>query len=175
MPGRRLARIVWSGHRRIDCTRHPHPDAVWPVRVEAGAIADGVPHRDLWLSPEHAVLLRTDADTVLVPIRHLLNGTSIAQVPLAAVTYWHVELASHDAIVAEGLPAESYLDTGNRADFDNSGPAVSVHPTFADTVWRASACAPQLRHGEALEALRRRFADRAAKFAPPGAAGAIRL
>jgi len=36
------------------------------------------------------------------------------QVPLESVEYWHVELDSHDVILAEGLAAESYLDTGNR-------------------------------------------------------------
>ena len=132
--GHRLTPIVWLGYRHIDCLRHPSPTDVWPVRVEAGAIANGVPHRVLLLSPEHAVLLHHDATSVLVPIRHLLNGTTIAQVPVPSITYWHVELASHDAIIAEGLAAESYLDTGNRADFANGGPAVTVHPTFADLV-----------------------------------------
>jgi hypothetical protein len=161
--GRRLAPIVWLGHRQVNCLGHPCTTDVWPICVKAGAIADRVPHRDLWLSPEHAVLLRTGAETVLVPIRHLLNGTTIAQMPCETVTYWHVELASHDAIVAEGLPAETYLDTGNRADFANGGPAVTVHPTFADAVWRAKACAPQLRHGDALAALQYRLAIRAAR------------
>jgi hypothetical protein len=160
--GRRLAPVAWLGYRHVNCVGHPRPHEVWPIRIKAGAIADGIPHRDLWLSAEHAVLLRTEAETVLVPVRHLLNGTTIAQVPYASVTYWHVELASHEVIVAEGLPAETYLDTGNRADFANSGPAVTVHPTFADAVWRASACAPQLRHGDALDALQRRLAGRAA-------------
>jgi hypothetical protein len=34
------------------------------------------------------------------------------------VTYYHVELATHDVILADGLPCESYLDTGNRAAFE---------------------------------------------------------
>jgi hypothetical protein len=156
-----FAPIVWLGHRHIDCQRHPRPHDVWPIRITAGAIADGVPHRDLWLSPEHAVLFRDEVAGMLVPIRHLLNGTSIAQVPVASITYSHLELARHDAIVAEGLPAETYLDTGNRADFADAGPVVTMHPTSADTVWRAKACAPQLRHGDALIALQRRLAVRA--------------
>jgi hypothetical protein len=160
--GRGLAPVVWLGHRQVDCARHPRPGAVWPIRVQAGAISDGVPHRDLWLSPEHAVLIRDGAVAVLVPIRHLLNGTTIAQVARESITYWHVELARHDAILVEGLPAETYLDTGNRSDFANGGPEITVHPTFADAVWRARACAPQLRHGDALVALQRRLADRAA-------------
>jgi hypothetical protein len=161
--GLRLAPIVWIGHRHLDCMRHPRPYDVRPICIKAGAIADGVPHRDLWLSPEHAVLVRAGAEAALVPIRHLLNGTTIAQMLCASVTYWHVQLASHDAIVAEGLAAETYLDTGNRADFDNGGPVVSVHPAFADAVWRATACAPQLRFGDALGALQYRLAIRAAR------------
>ena len=109
------------------------------------------------------MLLRSGAEAVLVPIRHLLNGSTIVQVPVPSLTYWHIELASHDALVAEGLPAESYLDTGNRADFANGGATVKMHPGFAETVWHAKACAPQLRHGDALAALQYRLALRAAR------------
>ena len=58
-------------------------------------------------------------DGVLIPIRHLVNGRSIREQPVEAVTYWHVELDRHDIMLAEGLPCESYLDTGNRAAFAN--------------------------------------------------------
>ena len=69
---------------------------------------DGLPRRDLWLSPDHAVFV----DDVLIPIKRLINSTSIEQVPMDQITYYHVELEHHDVLLAEGLPAESYLDTG---------------------------------------------------------------
>ncbi len=50
----------------------------------------------------------------MIPVHCLINGTTIRQVAADAVTYYHVELPRHDVILAEGLPAESYLDTGNR-------------------------------------------------------------
>ncbi len=105
--------IAWIGHRRLDCRRHPKSREVWPVRVHVGAFSDGVPHRDLWLSPDHAML----ADGVLIPIRYLMNGCTIVQEAADEVTYYHVELASHDVLLAEGFPCESYLDTGNRSAF----------------------------------------------------------
>lgn len=112
-----LRPIVWLGHRQVDCLRHPCPSDVWPVRVQTHAFAPGQPARDLFLSPDHAV----HVGEVLIPVRYLLNGATIAQVPVPAVTYWHVELPVHDLVLAEGLPCESYLDTGNRAAFTGSG------------------------------------------------------
>ncbi len=147
------APVVWLGHRQIDCRRHPRPDRVWPVRVARDAFGPGAPARDLWLSPDHAVFVAGH----LVPVRHLLNGATVAQVPAPRVTYWHVELAHHDVLFAEGLPAESYLDTGNRAAFDNGGPCVTLHPDFAERRWRQAACATLLRDGARLTALRRRL------------------
>jgi hypothetical protein len=91
------------------------------VRVVAGAFGGGLPGRDLWLSPDHAVLV----GEVLIPIRYLVNGATIVQVAVDAVTYWHVELERHEVIVAEGLPCESYLDTGNRGAFEPGGVAAA--------------------------------------------------
>jgi hypothetical protein len=48
----------------------------------------------------------------------LINGQTIRQVEAAEVTWFHVELASHDILLANGLAAESYLDTGNRSAFE---------------------------------------------------------
>jgi len=106
--------VVWIGWRRIDCSRHPRPQEVWPVRVRAGAFGDGTPLADLLLSPDHAVLVAGG----LIPIRYLVNGRTIVQEAVDAITYWHVELERHGVILAEGLPCESYLDTGNRAAFE---------------------------------------------------------
>ncbi len=136
-------RLRWIGHRAVTLARHPRPWDVQPVRVHAHAFAPGQPHRDLRLSPDHAVL----ADGVLIPIRYLINGATIVQENVAAVTYFHLELARadgtavHDVILAEGLPAESYLDTGNRAAFANGGPSAMLHPDFARGAWQ-SGCAP---------------------------------
>jgi hypothetical protein len=110
--------IVWIGYRHLDLTLHPTPARVQPILIHAGAFADGVPRRDLFLSPDHAVL----RNGALVPARLLVNGASIQRdTGCCAVTYYHVELDAHDLLLAENLPAESYLDTGNRGWFENAG------------------------------------------------------
>jgi hypothetical protein len=55
------------------------------------------------------------------------------------VTYWHVELDRHAVLLAEGMPAESYLDCGDRAAFvDGVRPTVAL---FAAARREARACA----------------------------------
>jgi len=107
---------------------------------------------------------------VLIPIKHLINGISIAQVPLDDVTYYHIELPRHDVLLAEGLPAESYLDTGDRGNFDNGGCSVVLYPDFATRVWEAKGCAPLVVTGPELDAVRCRLAARAADMARHDAA-----
>jgi Hint domain len=140
----------------VDCRRHSDPGTVWPVRVTEGAFGANVPSRDLYLSPNHAVCV----DDVLIPIKYLINGTTVARTTFNAVTYFHVELAEHDVVVAEGLAVESYLNTDNRALFANGGPAVTLFPDFAVRAWQMKGCAPLVVTGPKLDAVRAMLAAR---------------
>ncbi len=157
----RLRPITWIGERRVECARHPQPESLWPVRVVAGAFGPMVPHRDVLLSPDHAVFLRrgdgADRGGMLTPVRYLQNGATVREVPVASVHYFHVELDRHDVLLAEGLPSESYLDTGNRSAFANGGDAVMAHPDFALKIWEAEACASLVVGGAAVIAARGRL------------------
>ena len=135
--------ITWIGHRSVECRQHPHPERIWPVCIMPGAFAQGVPARELRLSPDHAVF----ANGVLIPVRHLINGSTIAQVRVRQVTYYHVELDRHVVLLAEQLPVESYLDDGRRSAFTNGGAAVQLHPEFGPAAdhalrWEMLGCAP---------------------------------
>ena len=145
---------IWIGHRQVDCRRHPEPRKVWPIRIQTGCFGQGLPSRELLLSPDHAVLV----DDVLIPVKYLINGTTIAQTEVDEVSYYHIELERHDIVFAEGLPAESYLDTGDRANFANGGVVVSAYPDFATRVWESEGCAPLAITGAVVAAARRRVA-----------------
>ncbi len=160
--------IIWVGTRTVDCARHPEPEAVWPVRVRAGAFGPGAPRRDLFLSPDHAVFV----DGVLIPIRHLINGRTIVPEPRDAVTYHHVELERHDVVLAEGLAVESYLDVGDRANFANGGGPIRHQPRFPVRMWwEAEGCAPLVVTGPILTSVRARLLGRAAHLAAEVAQG----
>jgi hypothetical protein len=145
--GGRLARVIWIGQRTVDCRRHPRPHDVMPIRILRDAFGPGVPHCDVLLSPDHALLV----NDVLIPVRHLMNGVTILQEDVDRVSYWHVELDHHDVILAAGLAAETFLDTGNRAAFSNAGPVVAAHPAFGLWAWEGAGCAPLLIAGEEVE------------------------
>lgn len=116
--------IRWLGQRRVDCRRHPTPEAILPVRIEAQAFGPGLPAQPLLLSPDHAIF----AEGVLIPVKHLIDGALIHQRAVDEVTYFHLELPHHAVIFAEGLPVESYLDTGDRLSFD--GAVTALHPLW---------------------------------------------
>jgi hypothetical protein len=159
LAGGGTAPVVWLGHRRVACRRHARPRDVMPVRVRRHAFGHGLPCRDLVLSPDHAVF----ADGVLIPVRYLVNGGTIVQEPVDEVVYHHVELPAHGVLLAEGLPCESYLDTGNRDQF-HGGAVVALHPDFALEVWAREGCAPLERAGARVAAVRRRVLQQARRL-----------
>lgn len=138
--------VRWLGHRELDCQRHANPAVIWPFCVRAGAFGESQPARDLWLSPGHAIFI----EGVLIQVKLLANGITIFQVPRERVEYWHVELESHDILLTEGLPTESYLDLGNRTAFINGGAYVEAHPDFEPKNY-ADYCVPLVQEGPALE------------------------
>ena len=140
--------IRWTGSRHVRLTGHPKPHRVRPIRIRAGALAHGVPRRDLVVSPGHALLI----DGRLMRAEHLANGATIVQEDRPEVEYFHIELPGHDILLAEGATAESYLDDGNRHMF--SGEVMALHPDFSRR-GKASPCIPFASAGEARSILAR--------------------
>jgi hypothetical protein len=98
-------------------------------------------------------------------VKHLLNGDTIRQIDRAAVTYVHVELPRHGVVLAEGLPCETYLDTGDRGGFARADGSVTLHPAFGSErtdislVMEAAGYAPLRVTGPEVARVRARLAD----------------
>ena len=158
--------VRWLGFRSIDLARHAAPELVTPIRFRKDSVAPGQPCRDLLLSPDHAIYL----DGSLVLARMLVNGGSITRETGAReVVYYHVELDAHDILIANGLPAESYLDTDNRSMFENGGEIVRLHADFGEgqAAREAGSCAPLLIAPADVEPHWRAAASRAAEIGCP--------
>jgi hypothetical protein len=143
-----LQPVRWIGNRRMNVRQH--------------AFGQNLPSRDLLVSPDHCLFV----DGKLIPAKLLINDRTIVQErDTAAVHYYHVELDRHAVMLAEGLPAESYLDTGNRAMFSNAGLALMLHPDFEVNAnlkcWATDACAPLAVSAEIVKPIHARLADRA--------------
>jgi hypothetical protein len=156
----RARAVRWIGNRRLDLRRHRDPAAIQPVRILPDAFAPGVPRRALRLSPDHAVLI----DGELVPVRLLVNGASICRDDACrSVTYYHVELDTHDVLLAEGLPTESFLDLRDGTNYaDRLGPT-RLYPDFSARMWEAFGCARLIVTGPELAAARALVAVHAAQ------------
>jgi hypothetical protein len=97
---------------------------------------------------------------VLIPIRHLINGANVVQLERHSITYYHIELPRHDVLIAEGMPAESYLEAGARGAFGNGDMVIQLHPDFTPPqdhyamLWEQYGYAPLVMAGEAVERVR---------------------
>lgn len=67
---------------------------------------------------------------------------------------------SRVGIIANGLPAESYLDAGNRSAFDNGGDVVALFPDFASVAWESNGALPLVVTGPIVDRVRRQLAAR---------------
>jgi hypothetical protein len=140
--------ITWIGKGTVPATSG-RLNAPMHVIVRRDALADNVPHADLHVTKGHSLYL----DDVLIPVEFLVNHRSIVWDGRSEVVeIYHIELADHDVLVANGAPAESYRDDGNRRFFQNAnaGWLEPPKPPFA----------PVLTGGPTVDAIWRRLLDR---------------
>jgi hypothetical protein len=122
----RTVPVKWIGRQTVHKLFTP-PERFAPVRVAAGALGDGLPRRDLVLTADHALLV----GGILANASALVNAATITRVAGAElpdrVTYYHVETEAHEMILAEGAPAETFVDHQSRRLFDNYAEYVALY------------------------------------------------
>jgi len=139
-----LQRIKWVGHQTVDFTQTDqpfHPFRTHPICIKAGALGHNLPQRDLYVSPDHALLL----GGLLINAGALVNDCSIFQVTtMQQLTYHHVELEQHGLLLAEGTPAESYLPQNQgRETFDNAA-EYEAHYSGETASWKLPMSFPRV-------------------------------
>jgi len=111
--------IRWVGKMTFERNGQTWPASVMPIRIQKGALGNGSPHRDLYLSRNHMMYL----EGVLIPAGDLVNGSTIAavDVEVESLQYFHIELDRHDILIVEGAASESLLvNVGQHSNFDNA-------------------------------------------------------
>ncbi len=149
-----LQPVKWIGTRSYVAPFANHAK-VLPVCIKAGAIGDGVPARDLHVSPGHAICI----DDALIHAARLVNGVNITQAKrIVSIIYYHIELENHEVIFAENCPAETFVGEYFRKVFHNAAEHARLYPGQGAP---EHICLPQLTSGLHLAAIQRRLAARA--------------
>ena len=144
--------IRWIGRRAYDPIFTYGNRDVLPILFQKGSLGNNLPRRDLTVSPMHAMFV----DGYLIPALHLVNGLSIIQIEKPdQISYIHIELETHDILLAEGAPSESFLDDGSRGMFHNAQEYSKLYPDAP--VLRAQYCAPRLEDGPELAHIHQRL------------------
>jgi hypothetical protein len=151
--------VKWIGHADVDFRRTPRGSPGLPIRIAADAFGPARPSQDLYLSAGHAVCVDLVGE-LLIPVGHLINGGTIAEVDTDATSYWHVELDSHDILIANNLPAESYLAMANRGAFEELRGLLPAMAEGSDRT-HADFCRPVITEGPTLDFVRQRLTARA--------------
>ena len=125
--------VKWIGrhiYKRSGASWHT---GVIPIRISRHAIDHQSPHKDLYVSPGHALLI----DGVFIRAKELVNGTSIVPCLPAdreTIEYFHIVLDTHEAILAEGVAAETFLvKANNHETFTNFAEFSRLYPDAASS------------------------------------------
>ncbi len=160
----RTVPVRWLGRQTVMPAFGP-AERLLPVKIAANALADQVPFSDLVVSADHGMVV----DGMIVHAAALVNGETITrEMPddlERQFTYWHVETEEHEILIANGAPAETYIDNVSRAAFDN-------HAEFLDLYGIATPAMTELDLPRVVTArqvpasLRERLAARASRRGP---------
>ena len=111
-----VAPILWVGRNAVSLAS-ADSHQLYPIRIRAGALGRNLPVSDLLISPDHALYV----EDCLIQAGALVNGTTITRETSikGPFVYFHIELSNHALILANGLPAETFIDNVDRMAFDN--------------------------------------------------------
>jgi autotransporter-associated beta strand protein len=168
-----LRPIKWIGRRSYGGRFILGRKDILPICFKADALGDGLPRRDLLISPRHAMYFEHEGRGVLIEARDLVNGVSIVQVEqIEEVEYFHIELDGHDVIIAEGALSETFVDDDSRGMFHNVHEYAELYSN--EVMLPARYCAPRLDHGREVEAVRRKLAGYAGLVSSRANRGGLR-
>lgn len=136
------APVAWIGSKTVTQQRQSFLPHLKPVRIKAGALGESQPKTDIWVSPQHRVLLKGaqaemmfGSDEVLAPAIALCNDSTIfVDHTYGDVEYFHIMFDTHQVVLANGVPMESFypgpsalkaLDAATLREFRTLFPEIS--------------------------------------------------
>ncbi|WP_300547037.1 Hint domain-containing protein [Roseovarius sp.] len=134
-----LQEIRWIGHRALggqDLIRSPH---LQPVLIRAGALGQGLPERDMLVSPQHRILLNNERAAlyfeereVLAAAKHLTGMDGVDRVESSGTTYIHFMFDQHEVVLSNGAWTESFQPGEQVLDGMGSAQRDEIYDLFPD-------------------------------------------
>ncbi len=114
--------IRWIGSKTIGGNTLRNNKNIRPIRIQAGALGKNLPSEDLFVSPQHRILIKSeitvrmfDTAEVLVAAKKLTDIEGVTRVDSCEeVEYFHFLFDQHEIVYSHSLPTES-LFTGKQA------------------------------------------------------------
>lgn len=111
-----LQAIRWIGRKYLTGARLFACPQLRPIKILAGSLGDALPERDMWVSPQHRMLVGNVstralfAETeMLTPAKGLCDGNGVFQdTSCMQVDYIHILFESHEIVFANGVKTESF-------------------------------------------------------------------
>ncbi len=100
--------LLWTGHKTVSGAELARSDKLRPVRIKAGTLGA---MSDLWVSPQHRMVVVMSGQEYLVRAAHLAKlakGRVRIGNGKRSVSYHHLLFAQHQIIIANGAPTESF-------------------------------------------------------------------
>lgn len=110
-----MQEIRWIGRKDVGREAMTAERRLRPVLIRRGALGNGLPERDMMVSPNHRVLIVNDRAQfffeereILVPAKHLLGRPGIEIAGCAPVSYMHLMFDHHEVVLSDGVWTESF-------------------------------------------------------------------
>lgn len=143
-----LQEIRWLGHRDLDWSELNAHSHLKPVLVTTGSLGEGLPERDMLVSPNLRMLVTNDRTSlyfdereVLVAAKHLVSGSRITSVDSSGVTYIAMLFDRHEVVLSNGAWTESFqpadhslkgVGNAQRTELIDIFPELKAEPGLAD-------------------------------------------
>lgn len=108
--------LRWIGRRNLNRQELTKMQQYFPILIRAGALGEGIPQRDMMVSPNHRMLVTSELaevmfgeSEVLVAAKHLVSLDGVEAAPVSKVSYIHMMFDRHEVVLADGCWAESFL------------------------------------------------------------------
>ena len=121
-----MQELRWVGRRRFGWRMLGLNPLLRPVHIAAGALGQGLPERDMVVSPNHRFLTRLagegETGERLTMARDLLPLEGVSTARVTEVEYWQLLFARHELVLSDGSWSESFLPTAQSlAALDEAG------------------------------------------------------